>query len=51
VVDQRDDEREVKDEEGLPIKELKVERVVQKVEPEAQQGRIEEAINLALSFE
>jgi hypothetical protein len=35
VIDKGDDENEVEDEEGLPIKELKVEGVIQKVEPEA----------------
>jgi len=51
VIDEGDDEDEVEYEEGLPVEHLQVEGLVEEVEPETQEGRIEEAVDLGLSLE
>ena len=51
MVDEGDDEYEVKYNESLPVEHLHVEGVVQEVEPEAQEGRIQEAVDLGLRLE
>ena len=51
MIDERDHEYEVKYHEGLPVEHLHVVGVVQEVEPEAQQGRIQEAVDLGLRLE
>ena len=51
MIDERDHEYKVKYHEGLPVKHLHVEGVVQEVEPETEQGRIQEAVDLGLCLE
>ena len=48
MIDEGDDEDEVKYYEGLPVEHLHVKLVVQEVEPEAQESRIQEAVDLRL---
>lgn len=51
MIDECDHEYEVKYHKCLPVEHLHVEGVVQEVEPEAEQGRIQEAVDLGLRLE
>ena len=51
MIDECDHEYEVEYHEGLPVEHLHVEGVVQEVEPETEQGRIQEAVDLGLRLE
>ena len=51
MIDEGDHEYEIKYYEGLPVEHLHVEGVVQEVEPETEQGRIQEAVDLGLRLE
>ncbi len=51
MIDECDHEDEVKYYEGLPVEHLHVEGVVEEVEPEAEEGRIQEAVDLGLRLE
>jgi hypothetical protein len=51
VINQGRHKDEIKNQEGLPVEDFKVEGMIQEVEPQACQGRVKEAIHLSLGFE